>query len=79
MTKALSAGATCCGIYANPKSGSQDSILRDGEVVGWDLHPGGILARTATCRFLSVPARRTGVDVRSGLHGCPKSSVRQVI
>jgi hypothetical protein len=41
VTTALSAGTTCYGMYANPKSGNQGSILRDGEVVGWDLHPGG--------------------------------------
>ncbi|MFD7659995.1 ankyrin repeat domain-containing protein [Actinosynnema sp. NPDC059797] len=41
VTKALSAGTTCYGMYANPKSGNQGSITRDGEVVGWDLHPGG--------------------------------------
>ena len=41
ITKALSAGTTCYGMYANPKSGNQGSIMRDGEVVGWDLHPGG--------------------------------------
>lgn len=41
VTKALSAGTTCYGMYANPKSGNQGSIIRDGEVIGWDLHPGG--------------------------------------
>jgi hypothetical protein len=41
VTKALSTGTTCYGMYANPKSGNQGSILRDGEVIGWDLHPGG--------------------------------------
>ncbi|MFE3176946.1 ankyrin repeat domain-containing protein [Amycolatopsis sp. NPDC059090] len=41
VTKALSAGTICYGMYANPKSGNQGSILRDGEVIGWDLHPGG--------------------------------------
>lgn len=28
-------------LFDNPASGSQGSILRDGEIVGWDLHPGG--------------------------------------
>jgi hypothetical protein len=41
VTRALSAGTTCYGMYANPKSGNQGSITCDGEVVGWDLHPGG--------------------------------------
>ncbi|MGW4398477.1 ankyrin repeat domain-containing protein [Amycolatopsis nivea] len=41
VTKALSAGTTCYGMYANPKSGNQGSIIRDGEILGWDLHPGG--------------------------------------
>ncbi|GAA3090203.1 ankyrin repeat domain-containing protein [Streptomyces rectiviolaceus] len=37
----LSAGTVCYGLYANPKSGNQGSIVRDGAVEGWDLHPGG--------------------------------------
>ncbi|GAA3431156.1 hypothetical protein BJ998_000704 [Kutzneria kofuensis] len=41
VTTALSAGTTCYGMYANPKSGHQGSITRDGEVVAHDLHPGG--------------------------------------
>jgi Ankyrin repeats (3 copies) len=41
VTRALSAGTTCYGLYVNPKSGSQGSIHRDGELIGWDLHPGG--------------------------------------
>ncbi|WP_447001978.1 hypothetical protein ACRAKI_19740 [Saccharothrix isguenensis] len=41
MGKVLSAGTTCYGMYANPKSGSQGSTVPDDEVVGWDLHPGG--------------------------------------
>ncbi|WP_228122588.1 ankyrin repeat domain-containing protein [Saccharothrix syringae] len=41
VTRPLSAGTTCYGVYANPKSGNQGSITRDGEVVGSDLHPGG--------------------------------------
>ncbi|MEV4177930.1 ankyrin repeat domain-containing protein [Nonomuraea sp. NPDC049709] len=40
-TRRLSAGTVCYGMYANPKSGNQGSIVRDGEIVGWDLHPGG--------------------------------------
>jgi hypothetical protein len=41
VMKALSAGTSCYGMYGNPKSGNQGSIIRDGEIVGWDLHPGG--------------------------------------
>lgn len=41
VTTPLSAGTTCYGMYANPASGNQGSIVRDGAIVGWDLHPGG--------------------------------------
>ncbi|MGW6023866.1 ankyrin repeat domain-containing protein [Streptomyces sp. NPDC055099] len=37
----LSRGTVCYGLYANPKSGNQGSIARDGVMEGWDLHPGG--------------------------------------
>lgn len=37
----LSAGTVAYGMYANPKSGNQGSVHRDGEGVAWDLHPGG--------------------------------------
>ncbi|MEV6395913.1 ankyrin repeat domain-containing protein [Streptomyces sp. NPDC051907] len=37
----LSAGTLCYGLYANPKSGNQGSITRDGIIEGSDLHPGG--------------------------------------
>jgi len=37
----LSKGTVCYGLYANPKSGNQGSIARDGVIEGWDLHPGG--------------------------------------
>ncbi|WP_338692802.1 ankyrin repeat domain-containing protein [Streptomyces sp. Q6] len=37
----LSVGTVCYGLYANPKSGDQGSISRDGSVSAWDLHPGG--------------------------------------
>lgn len=37
----LSRGTVCYGLYANPKSGNQGSIARDGVLEGWDLHPGG--------------------------------------
>ncbi|MFF8913089.1 ankyrin repeat domain-containing protein [Streptomyces sp. NPDC015032] len=37
----LSRDTVCYGLYANPKSGNQGSIARNGVVEGWDLHPGG--------------------------------------
>lgn len=37
----LSAGTVCYGLYANPKSGNQGSVVRDGVMEGSDLHPGG--------------------------------------
>ncbi|WP_407698207.1 hypothetical protein [Streptomyces jumonjinensis] len=37
----LSAGTRCYGLYANPKSGNQGSIARDGSIEASDLHPGG--------------------------------------
>ncbi|WP_437063941.1 ankyrin repeat domain-containing protein [Streptomyces sp. enrichment culture] len=37
----LSVGTVSYGLYANPKSGNQGSIARDGVIEGWDLHPGG--------------------------------------
>jgi hypothetical protein len=41
VLKRLSVGTVCYGMYANPKSGDQGSITRDGVIEGWDLHPGG--------------------------------------
>lgn len=37
----LSVGTVCYGLYANPKSGNQGSIARNGIIEGSDLHPGG--------------------------------------
>ncbi|WP_317453638.1 ankyrin repeat domain-containing protein [Streptomyces sp. CBMA152] len=37
----LSAGTVCYGLYANPKSGNQGSITRDGGIERGGLHPGG--------------------------------------
>ncbi|MGJ7874659.1 ankyrin repeat domain-containing protein [Streptomyces rochei] len=37
----LSADTLCYGLYANPKSGNQGSIARNGVIEGSDLHPGG--------------------------------------
>ncbi|RAS62512.1 ankyrin repeat protein [Lentzea atacamensis] len=41
VMKLLSAGTVAYGMYANPKSGNQGNIHRDGQTVGRDLHPGG--------------------------------------
>ncbi|MBN6051867.1 ankyrin repeat domain-containing protein [Nonomuraea sp. RK-328] len=41
VTRRLSAGTVCYAMYANPKSGDQGSVARDGEIVGWDEIPGG--------------------------------------
>lgn len=41
VQKLLSVGTVCYGLYANPKSGSQGSVYRDGVGEAWDLHPGG--------------------------------------
>ncbi|MGW0771030.1 ankyrin repeat domain-containing protein [Streptomyces sp. NPDC002676] len=40
MTR-LTTGTVGYGLYANPKSGNQGSIVRNSTVEGWDLHPGG--------------------------------------
>ncbi|WP_418958582.1 ankyrin repeat domain-containing protein [Streptomyces tritici] len=37
----LTAGTYGYGVYCNPKSGNQGSIVRDGRYEGSDLHPGG--------------------------------------
>lgn len=37
----LSAGTVSHGLFANPKSGNQGSVTRDGVVEEWDTHPGG--------------------------------------
>lgn len=41
VMRRLSAGTVAYGMFANPKSGNQGNSHRDGEIVGWDLHPGG--------------------------------------
>ncbi|AWS47812.1 ankyrin repeat domain-containing protein [Streptosporangium sp. 'caverna'] len=37
----LSVGTVCYGLFANPKSGNQGAVARDGVVEEWDTHPGG--------------------------------------
>ncbi|MGW6569092.1 ankyrin repeat domain-containing protein [Streptomyces sp. NPDC054975] len=41
VLRRLSPGTVCYGLYANPKSGNQGMIARDGSIKGGDLHPGG--------------------------------------
>jgi hypothetical protein len=48
VTKLLSHGTLCYAMYANPKSGNQGSITRDGVTIGWDLHPGGDVYASAS-------------------------------
>ena len=40
VARLLSTGTLAYAMYANPKSGHQGSIVRDGTVVGWGLNPG---------------------------------------
>ncbi|GIH97301.1 ankyrin repeat domain-containing protein [Planobispora siamensis] len=37
----VSAGTVCHSMCANPKSGNQGAVVRDGVVEDWDTHPGG--------------------------------------
>ncbi|MDN3029489.1 ankyrin repeat domain-containing protein [Streptomyces sp. S.PB5] len=53
MTR-LSTGTVCYGLYANPKSGNQGSIARDGVLEAWDLHPGGAPGPDATSEEVLV-------------------------
>jgi hypothetical protein len=48
VSQALSVGTTAYGVYANPKSGNQGSVVTDGQIEGWDLHPGGSPPANAT-------------------------------
>jgi hypothetical protein len=41
VQKRLSVGTICYGVYENPKSGTQGSISRNGEMTDWDQWPGG--------------------------------------
>lgn len=41
VMRRLSAGTVAYGMFANPKSGNQGNIYRDGEIVDGDLNPGG--------------------------------------
>ncbi|MFI6176442.1 ankyrin repeat domain-containing protein [Nonomuraea sp. NPDC051191] len=41
VMKRLSAGSVCYGMFANPKSGNQGAVCRDGAMEDWDTHPGG--------------------------------------
>ncbi|MEU4406455.1 ankyrin repeat domain-containing protein [Streptosporangium sp. NPDC023963] len=41
VMKRLSVGTVCYGLFANPKSGNQGAVARDGAIEEWDTHPGG--------------------------------------
>ncbi|RCG32900.1 ankyrin repeat domain-containing protein [Sphaerisporangium album] len=41
VTKRVSIGTVCYSMFANPKSGNQGAVARDGVVVDSDTHPGG--------------------------------------
>jgi hypothetical protein len=41
VIKRLSVGTVCYGLFANPKSGNQGAVARDGVIEEWDTHPGG--------------------------------------
>ncbi|MDI6105420.1 hypothetical protein QLQ12_43245 [Actinoplanes sp. NEAU-A12] len=41
VARLLSAGTVAYGLYANPKSGNQGIVCRDGVIERSDLHPGG--------------------------------------
>ncbi|MEU0579773.1 hypothetical protein ABZ465_21270 [Streptomyces griseoincarnatus] len=41
VLRRLTEGTVCYGLYANPKSGNQGSIARNGAIEASDLHPGG--------------------------------------
>ncbi|GGK69647.1 hypothetical protein Ppa06_37120 [Planomonospora parontospora subsp. parontospora] len=41
VMKRLSVGTVCHGMFANPKSGNQGAVARDGVIEEWDTHPGG--------------------------------------
>jgi hypothetical protein len=48
VQKLLSVGTVCYGLYANPESGNQGSVFRDGVGEGWDLHLRPTDARAVT-------------------------------
>jgi hypothetical protein len=41
VVKRLSASTVCYGMYANPASGNQGCVARDGVIEEWGTHPGG--------------------------------------
>ncbi|MDR6592263.1 ankyrin repeat domain-containing protein [Saccharothrix longispora] len=80
VTKALSTGTVCYGVYANPKSGDQGSIARDGGIVGWDLHPGGEPSETdpADQVLLSYLYRYDAMAYACGYAGVRPTDARPV-
>lgn len=80
----LSAGTVSYGLYANPKSGNQGSIHRDGVGEGWDLHPGAVRtrrkARRRSCSRTSTATARWPTRSRTPVCARPtpaRSSARR--
>ncbi|GAA2637726.1 hypothetical protein GCM10010399_83710 [Dactylosporangium fulvum] len=76
VARLLSAGTVTYAMYANPKSGDQGSIYRDGVVEGWDLHPGGgwSAAEDSAAEIL----RRYLYQYKAVAHCCAYAGLRPV-
>lgn len=71
----LSAGTVAYGLYANPKSGDQGSIHRDGQTTGWDLHPGGAAWGTDTSELILLSYL---YPMRAPAYACAFAGLRPV-
>ncbi|MFB4271460.1 ankyrin repeat domain-containing protein [Nonomuraea sp. GTA35] len=56
LIKRLSVDTVCYGMFANPKSGNQGAVARDGVIEEWDTHPGGgsVSAAASTQEILTT-------------------------
>ncbi|WP_406385703.1 ankyrin repeat domain-containing protein [Streptomyces sp. NBC_01618] len=77
----LSVGTVCYGLYANPKSGNQGSVARDGVIEGWDIHPGGWPAADSTPEevLASYLYRHNAVAYSCAYAGLRPSDARAVV
>ncbi|MFD5714966.1 ankyrin repeat domain-containing protein [Streptomyces pharetrae] len=77
----LSAGTVSYGLYANPKSGNQGSVARDGVIEGWDLHPSGRPAPDASAEevFASCLYRLSPVAYSCAFVGLRPADARAVV
>ncbi|MFC8228383.1 ankyrin repeat domain-containing protein [Streptomyces sp. NPDC057287] len=77
----LSSGTVCYGLYSNPKSGNQGRVARDGNIEGWDLHPGGAPGRDDTPEHVlaSYLYRRTAVGFACAYAGLRLTGARPVV